>query len=37
MAALRAASQAISYELAMGLALIAVLMVSGLFELKDHC
>ncbi|MDE3251242.1 MAG: NADH-quinone oxidoreductase subunit NuoH [Bacteroidota bacterium] len=34
MAALRAASQAISYELAMGLALIAVLMVSGSLSLK---
>ncbi len=34
MAALRAASQAISYELAMGIALIAVLMVSGSLSLK---
>lgn len=34
MAALRAASQAISYELAMGLSLIAVLMVSGSLSLK---
>jgi NADH-quinone oxidoreductase subunit H len=34
MAALRGASQAISYELAMGLALIAVLMISGSLSLK---
>ncbi len=34
MAALRGASQAISYELAMGLALIAVLMLSGSLSLK---
>lgn len=34
MAALRVASQAISYELAMGLALIAVLMLSGSLSLK---
>lgn len=35
MAALRGASQAISYELAMGLSLIAVLMLSGSLSLKD--
>lgn len=35
MAALRAASQAISYELAMGLSLIAVLMVTGSLSLGD--
>jgi NADH-quinone oxidoreductase subunit H len=35
MAALRGASQAISYELAMGLALIAVLMLSGSLSLKE--
>ena len=35
MAALRGASQAISYELAMGLSLIAVLMVSGSLSLKS--
>ena len=35
MAALRGASQAISYELAMGLALIAVLMISGSLSLKS--
>lgn len=35
MAALRGASQAISYELAMGLSLIAVLMISGSLSLKD--
>ena len=34
MAALRGASQAISYELAMGLSLIAVLMLSGSLSLK---
>jgi NADH-quinone oxidoreductase subunit H len=34
MAALRGASQAISYELAMGLSLIAVLMISGSLSLK---
>ncbi len=34
MAALRGASQAISYELAMGLALIAILMISGSLSLK---
>ena len=34
MAALRGASQAISYELAMGLALIAVLMLSGSLSLR---
>ncbi|HQS23723.1 MAG: NADH-quinone oxidoreductase subunit H [Sphingobacteriia bacterium 24-36-13] len=34
MAALRGASQAISYELAMGVALIAVLMISGSLSLK---
>jgi NADH-quinone oxidoreductase subunit H len=34
MSALRAASQAISYELAMGLALIALLMTSGSLSLK---
>ena len=33
--ALRAASQAISYELAMGLCLIAVLMMSGSLSLRD--
>ena len=35
MAALRGASQAISYELAMGLSLIAVLMLSGSLSLGD--
>ena len=35
MAALRGASQAISYELAMGLSLIAVLMISGSLSLKS--
>jgi NADH-quinone oxidoreductase subunit H len=35
MAALRGASQAISYELAMGLSLIAVLMLSGSLSLKS--
>lgn len=35
LAALRAASQAISYELAMGLSLIAVLMVTGSLSLSD--
>ncbi len=34
MAALRGASQAISYELAMGMALIAVLMLSGSLSLR---
>ena len=34
MAALRGASQAISYELAMGLSLIAVLMIGGSLSLK---
>jgi len=34
MSALRAASQAISYELAMGLALIALLMTTGSLSLK---
>ncbi len=34
MSALRAASQAISYELAMGLALIALLMTTGTLSLK---
>ena len=34
MAALRAASQAISYELAMGLSLIALLMVTGSLSLR---
>lgn len=34
MAALRGASQAISYELAMGISLIAVLMISGSLSLK---
>lgn len=34
MAALRGASQAISYELAMGLSLIAVLMITGSLSLK---
>jgi NADH-quinone oxidoreductase subunit H len=34
MAALRGASQAISYELAMGLSLIAVLMISGSLSLR---
>ena len=33
--AIRAASQNISYELAMGLALIAVLMISGSLSLRD--
>lgn len=37
MAALRGASQAISYELAMGLSLIAVLMISGSLSLKNNC
>jgi NADH-quinone oxidoreductase subunit H len=35
MGALRAASQIISYELAMGLALIALLMVTGTLSLKE--
>ncbi len=35
MAALRGASQAISYELAMGLALIALLMLTGSLSLKN--
>jgi len=35
MGALRAASQIISYELAMGLALIALLMVTGTLSLKQ--
>lgn len=35
MAALRGASQAISYELAMGLSLIAVLMISGSLSLRS--
>ncbi len=35
MAALRGASQAISYELAMGLSLIAVLMIAGSLSLKS--
>jgi NADH-quinone oxidoreductase subunit H len=35
MSALRAASQAISYELAMGLALIALLMTTGSLSLKN--
>ena len=34
-AALRGASQAISYELAMGLSLIAVLMITGTLQLGD--
>ncbi len=34
MAALRGASQAISYELAMGLSLIALLMLTGSLSLK---
>ncbi len=35
MAVLRAASQAISYELAMGLSLIAVLMITGTLSLNE--
>jgi NADH-quinone oxidoreductase subunit H len=35
LAALRGASQAISYELAMGIALIALLMLTGTLSLKD--
>jgi NADH-quinone oxidoreductase subunit H len=35
MAALRAASQAISYELAMGLSLIALLFMSGSLSMRD--
>lgn len=35
LAALRGASQAISYELAMGIALIALLMLTGSLSLKD--
>lgn len=35
MAAIRGASQIISYELAMGLAIIALLMISGSLSLKD--
>lgn len=35
MGAIRAASQNISYEIAMGLSLIALLMVSGTLSLKD--
>lgn len=35
LAALRGASQAISYELAMGVALIALLMLTGSLSLKD--
>lgn len=35
LSALRAASQAISYELALGLSLIAVLMISGTLSLRE--
>jgi NADH-quinone oxidoreductase subunit H len=35
MSAIRAASQAISYELAMGISLIALLMMSGSLSLRD--
>ena len=35
MSALRAASQAISYELAMGISLIALLMITGTLSLKE--
>ena len=35
--ALRASAQMISYEVALGLSLVGVLMVSGTFSLRSDC